>query len=155
MLFSLIEEYDLLILIDVDCIAVEGFLKLEKQMASKDIGIVRTREKEIDYAKYSAACITFNTKNKININNWMFEWKKAVRKMKRYFFNDQHAMFKAMENCEAEYLELPMEEYCSFIKHPETVLVMTAGKIKETRSSDYNKEFENATNQINKIRGKR
>lgn len=145
---SLISKYDIIMILDADSVCIKDFIEIEKQMINNDIGIIKITDKKPDFAKYSAAFIVFNTFRLHCINKWLNIWKDEIEKLDLYFFNDQLAMFEAIEKFKIKYLYLSVKKYCSFIKYPETIIVMTAGRIKETRSLDYNKEYSRIKSEI-------
>lgn len=137
---SLMHKYNIIIILDVDSIVIKPFVEIEEEIIDKDIAVIKVTDKEPDYSKYSAAFIVFNTLNIDYINRWFIAWKQEIEKLDLYFFNDQLAMYKTIQRCDLKYLNLPLKKYCSFIKYLETIIVMTSGRIKETRSVDYNNE---------------
>jgi lipopolysaccharide biosynthesis glycosyltransferase len=145
---SLTEKYDLLVLTDVDCIAVFPFSTLLREMSGMDIGLVKTTNTEPSYAVYSAACVAFNTHNLFKVREWLKIWKTEIENLETYFFNDQQAIYNTVQKCKLNYQNLDANSYCSFKNSSEAVLVMTAGRIKETRSNDYNYLYQKSWDNI-------
>lgn len=146
------KNYDLIVMMDADTVSIKPLEEIEREMEGKDVGIIEMTNKGEDFERFSAAFVAFNTGNREGVDAWLKIWAQEFKVLVTYFFNDQLAMFHAISILPLEYKVLDKKKYCSFIRCPETIVLTTAGAVKETRSQDYNEECIIAEKEIKEIK---
>lgn len=146
------KNYDLIVMMDADTVSIKPLEEIEREMEGKDVGIIEMTNKGEDFERFSAAFVAFNTGNREGVDAWLKIWAQEFKALTTYFFNDQLAMFHAISILPLEYRVLDKKKYCSFIKRSETIVLTTAGAVKETRSQDYNEECIIAEKEIKEMK---